>query len=88
MRQRYSHKGAFKREISHFGEIITCDHVVSPSMRMQGLGGEKAGLSVKDLFTGMIAIYPTIRQDADETLLALKHFAGRKRSTTSTPTTP
>jgi hypothetical protein len=71
MRQRYSHKSAFKREISQFGEIITCDHVVAPAMRMQGLGGEATGLSVKDVFTGMIAIYPAIRQDNDETLLAL-----------------
>jgi hypothetical protein len=39
MRQRYSHRGAFKREPDQFGEIITCDHVVTPSMRMQGLGG-------------------------------------------------
>ena len=79
MRQRYSHKSAFKREIGQFGEIITCDHVVSPAMRMQGLGGEKTGLSFLHLFTGMIAIYPAIRQDKDETLLALRHFAGRRK---------
>ena len=79
MRQRYSHRRAFKREIDQFGEIVTCDHVVSPSMRMQGLGGEKYGLSVRDLFTGLIALYPQIRHDTDATTQALKEFAGRKK---------
>ena len=40
MRQRYSYKGAFKRDMAQFGEIVTCDHVVAPAMRMQGMGGE------------------------------------------------
>ena len=74
-----SHKGAFKREIDQFGEIVTCDHVVAPAMRMQGLGGEKYGLSVRDLFTGMIAIYPTTTHDTEATTTALKQFAGRKK---------
>ena len=43
MRQRYSFKGAFKRDMAQFGEIVTCDHVVAPAMRMQGMGGEKYG---------------------------------------------
>ena len=77
--QRYSHKGAFKREIDQFGEIVTCDHVVAPAMRMQGLGGEKYGLSVRNLFTGMIAIYPTTTHDTEATTTALKQFAGRKK---------
>ena len=79
MRQRYSHKGAFKRDLDHFGEIVTCDHVVAPAMRMQGLGGEKYGLSVRDLFTGMIAIYPSTNHDTPATLAAMKEFAGRKK---------
>jgi hypothetical protein len=79
MRQRYSHKGAFKREIDQFGEIITCDHVVSPGMRMQGLGGEKYGLSVRDLCTGLIALYPALYNGTEETTQALKEFAGRKK---------
>ena len=79
MRQRYSHKGACKREIDQFGEIVTCDRVVAPAMRMQGLGGEKYGLSVRDLFTGMIAIYPTTSHDTEATTTALKQFAGRKK---------
>ena len=65
--------------MAKFGDIVTCDHVVAPAMRMQGMGGEKYGLSVKDLFAGMIAIYPAIRQDTDETVQALRHFAGRKK---------
>ena len=79
MRQRYSHKGAFKREIDKFGEIITCDHVVAKSMRMQGLGGEGYGLSVRDLCTGMIALYPALYNGTEETTLALKAFVGRTK---------
>ena len=29
MKQKYSHRGALKREMAQFGEIVTCDHVVS-----------------------------------------------------------
>ena len=72
MRQRYSHRGAFKRELDQFGEIITCDHVVTPSMRMQGLGGERYGLSVRDLSTGLINLYPQISKGSEETTQALK----------------
>ena len=79
MRQRYYHRGAFKRELDQFGEIITCDHVVTPSMRMQGLGGERFGLSVRDLSTGLISLYPQISKGSEETTQALKEFAGRKR---------
>ena len=44
-------------------------------MRMQGLGGEKVGLSVRDLYTGMIAIYPSVTHDTNSTVTAIKEFA-------------
>ena len=46
MKQKYAHRGAFQRDLSSWGDIVTCDHLVSPSLKMQGLGGEKYGLSV------------------------------------------
>ncbi len=48
-------------------------------MRMQGLGGEGYGLSVRDLCTGMIALYPSLYNGTEETTLALKAFVGRPR---------
>jgi hypothetical protein len=48
-------------------------------MRMQGLGGEKYGLSVRDLCTGLIALYPALYNGTEETTQALKEFAGRKK---------
>ena len=79
MKQKYSHRGAFKRDLAQFGEIVTCDHVVSPAMRMQGLGGERYGLSVRDLHTGLIAIYPAASHDTESTVQALKQFSGRTK---------
>ena len=37
------------------------------------------GLSVRDLFTGMVAIYPTTSHDTEATTTALKQFAERKK---------
>ena len=78
MKQKYTHRGAFQRDLSSWGDIVTCDHLVSPSLKMQGLGGEKYGLSVKDLHSGMIAVYPVTEKDTASTIAALRHFAGRR----------
>ena len=47
---------------------MTCDHLVSSPLKMQGLEGEKYGLSVKDLYTGLIAAYPVTEKDAASTV--------------------
>ena len=36
-------------------------------------------MSVKDLHSGMIAVYPVTEKDATSTIEALHHFAGRKK---------
>ena len=79
MKHKYAHRGAFQRDLTAWGDIVTCDHLVSPSLKMQGLGGEKFGLSVKDLHSVMIAVYPATEKDATSTIEALRHFAGRKK---------
>ena len=40
---------------------------------------EKFGLSVKDLHSGMIAVYPVTEKDAASTIESLRHFAGRRK---------
>ena len=52
--------------------MVICDHLVAPSLKTQGLGGEKYRLSVKDLHTGTIAVYPVTEKDA---ALLLSRFA-------------
>jgi hypothetical protein len=36
MKQYYSKRGAFARELEKWGSIVTCDHIASASMRMIG----------------------------------------------------
>jgi hypothetical protein len=32
MKQKYAHLGAFQRDLTVWGDIVTCDHLVSPSL--------------------------------------------------------
>ena len=41
MKQAYSKRGAFQRELDHFGAIIPCDHLYTGQSRMQGCVGRR-----------------------------------------------
>ncbi len=79
MKQAYSKRGAFARETSKFGGIVTCDHMYSARAQMRGFHSEKNALTVKDVHTGMIFAYPVENKSQEHMIDALKHFAGRMR---------
>ncbi len=79
MKQTYSRRGAFSREVGRWGQSITCDRAISRSIRMQGLHGETAVFTVRDLFSGMIGAYPVKGKDSCYVVDSLKHFAGRRK---------
>ena len=78
MKQYYSKRGAFAREVTRWGAIITCDHMAAASMRMKGIGQETTAMTVKDVFTGMIACYPVPSHHTEHVIGVLRHFVGRK----------
>ena len=40
MKEKYAHRKTFARELSSWGEVVTCDHVYSASASALGLDGE------------------------------------------------
>ena len=74
MCNQYTKRGAFKRKLSKFGELVTCDHMVTRALRMEGCLGEANAFVVKDLKTGFVRVYPVSTKSADEVSQSLQHF--------------
>jgi hypothetical protein len=75
MKVKYSRRGAFKRELQSWGEIVTLDHVYSGSQRAIGINGEPESLVVRDIYTGMIHVYPVDDKHVSNVVRSLQHFA-------------
>ena len=58
MCNQYTKRGAFKRQPKKFGDLVTCDHMVTRALRMQGCLGEANAFVVKDVKTGFLWGYP------------------------------
>ena len=79
MRQYRAQTGAYQRITTRFGQIVTCDHMISRSVENQGLRGETNALTVKDLHTKLLMCYAVFTKSADEVEDALRHFKGTRR---------
>jgi hypothetical protein len=79
MKEKYSKRGAFKRNLDRWGEIITFDYLYSGSQRAAGLHGEKECLVIKDLWSGMIHAYPTDTRLSLRVVECLKSFTGKRK---------
>ena len=58
MKEKYSRRGAFNRALARWGDLVTFDHLYSGSYRATGLGGEREGFVIKDVYTGLLHVYP------------------------------
>jgi len=62
MREKSHFKGAFKREIKKWGEVVTADHLVSKrgckKRTWVGCTGDTNALNIKDLWSKLISCYP------------------------------
>ena len=75
MRQISHFKGGFQREVNHWGEVITCDHMVQAEGELSmGIGGMRDVLTVKDLGTGLKWGYPVPSKSSEHTARALSQF--------------
>ena len=54
MKEKYSRRGAFKRNVEKWCEQVTFDHLYSGSERAVGVDGETAGFVVRDIYTGIV----------------------------------
>ena len=44
--------------LDKWGRIVTCDHVDSQARYNIGIGGEVEAFVIKDLFSGLVHLYP------------------------------
>ena len=71
MKEKYSRRGAFKRNVEKWCEQITFDHLLSSSERAIGVDGETAGFVVRDIYTGIVHAYPVMDQTTANVVLSL-----------------
>ena len=79
MKERYSRRGAFRRQLTKWGELVTFDHIYSKSLHAIGIRNEHAGFVIKDLFTGIVQVYPVLSKAAEQVVAATKLFAGKRK---------
>ncbi len=72
-------RSLFKRELSDWGEIITCDHVYSGSLQSLGLDGETETFVIKDLFSGLMHAFPVPSKSASHVVQCIQQFVGSRK---------
>ena len=74
-------RGAYKRELKKFGDLITFDAVDTSKVHDNDdvLILEKEVLVVRDCYTGMIGACPSDRMTKDDVVRAIKQFIGAKK---------
>lgn len=77
MKHFKTYRGAFKRELKKFGDLITFDFVDTTKVHDQGFLLENEVLIVRDRYTGMIGAYPSQKKSSDDVVRAIKRFMGR-----------
>ena len=76
MKEARHHKGSFHNDAEYFGHRLTGDHLTSQAENMLGIGLAKDALVIKDLYTGLIHLYPTVDKSTDTTVASIQHFVG------------
>ena len=85
MKEKYSRRGAFKREIEKWCELVTFDHLYSGPERATGLSGEREGFVIRDLCTGIVHAYPVTDKHSDHALASLLAFSGGRSKIEASP---
>lgn len=79
MKHFKTYRGAFKRELKKFGDLITFDFVDTAKVHDQGILLETEVLVIRDRYTGLIGAYPSQRKTTEDVVRAVKRFMGRYR---------
>ena len=81
MKHYKTRKGAFKRKLKAFGDLITFDLMNTQKMARDGIMPDKDILVIRDQFTGVIWGYPLKASNSDEVVQAMKHYIGKRKVT-------
>ena len=82
MKEKYSRRGAFHREMKKWGDWLTFDHLYSGSLRARGIHKEPEGFVIKDVYSGLIHVFPVLGKDASYVTESLQFYRKRGKHVT------
>ena len=75
-RQVYRRSGSFHRELAAWEDLVTADHVDCRRSEMSGLDDQREALIIRDLYSGLIMVYPAPSKSTEDTIVPLYHYRG------------
>ena len=72
-------RGAFKRKLKKFGDLVTFDFMNTQKMIRHGMMTDKDILVIRDRYTGIIWGYPLKSSDSDSVIQSMKGFMGKRK---------
>ena len=82
MRRLKTRRGAFKRKIEQWGDLITFDFVDMRDAKDRGVGIDddtREILVIRDIATKIVAAYPTASRSTDDVVKCLQRFKGKRK---------
>ena len=79
MKHFKTHRGAFKRKLKKWGDLITFDFADIERNSYLGLAGDRELLVIRDRFTGMVQAYPMREKNAENVVISIKRFIGSRK---------
>lgn len=72
-------RGAFKRELEKWGDLITFDFADLEWTSYMGIPDDRELLVIRDRFTGMIQAFPLKTRNTDDIVMSIKRFIGNRK---------
>ena len=79
MKHFKTRRGAFKRVLKKWGDLITCDFADLEWTNYMGVPDERELLVIRDRFTGVIQAFPLQGKSSDDIIPCLKRFIGARK---------
>ena len=78
MKHHKTYRGAFRRKLTKFGDLITFDFMDTRKTTKLGYDTVKEILVIRDRFTGIVQSYPSPTKNTEDVVRAVKYFMGRR----------
>ena len=79
MRHFKTHRGAFKRKLKAFGDLVSFDFIDAHRVIDQGIHTDREIFVIRDRYTGIIWAYPSMEKFTADVINAVNHFKGLRK---------